>query len=276
MDYRIVVLGSAQDGGSPQMGFDAPIGPPRNAASIAVLAGNGAALLFDASPDLRLQQRSLVDLDLAYGRRGGNPFDAVFLTHAHMGHYVGLAQFGKEAANTRSLPLHVTSSMATYLMANDPWARIITDGHLEIHTLGGAEVDPLPGLTVTPEPVPHRADHTDTVGFSIRTRDSRAFYLPDIDGWESWRSARDVLSRHDLIIVDGTFSNAGELPDRDVAAIPHPFMADTIDRFGDLASRIVFTHLNRSNRASDPTSSEAAAVVAAGFRIAHDGMVLAL
>jgi pyrroloquinoline quinone biosynthesis protein B len=274
MDYRIVVLGSAQDGGSPQMGFHAPIGPPRTAASIAVLDGNGNAALFDASPDLRLQQRSLVDLDLAYRRRGGNPFDAVFLTHAHMGHYVGLAQFGKEAANTRSLPLHVTSSMATFLVANDPWARIITDGHLEIHTLDGGEVEPLPGLTVTPVPVPHRADHTDTVGFSIRTRDSRALYLPDIDGWDSWRSARDVLSRHDLIIVDGTFSSAEELPDRDIAATPHPYMADTIDRFGDLASRIVFTHLNRSNRASDPTSSEAAAVVAAGFQIAHDGMVL--
>lgn len=277
MPFRVIVVGSGQDGGVPQMGFDRPSGPERSAASIVVVDDAGGAVLFDASPDLRSQQRLLLDVHAAYAaRRLRDPFDAVFLTHGHMGHYVGLVQFGKEAADTRGVPLAVTPAMAKYLMGNDPWASIIGEGHLAVVPLTSGGAEPLPGLVVEPVPVPHRAENTDTVGFSISTAQARLLYLPDIDGWSEWPAARAVMSNHDLLIVDGTFSDSGEILPRRISDVPHPLMADTMERFVDLAPRVVFTHLNRTNPASDPMSPEAERVRAAGFRIAHDGLVLPL
>jgi hypothetical protein len=40
--------------------------------------------------------------------------------------------------------------------------------------------------------------------------------------------------------------------------------------------RVVFTHLNHSNRACDPDSPAARALVARGFEVARDGLVIPL
>ena len=57
MAARLLVLGSAQDAGSPQLG-GSPDVPFRTAASVALLS-NGESLLIDVSPDIRLQYRTL-------------------------------------------------------------------------------------------------------------------------------------------------------------------------------------------------------------------------
>lgn len=92
-ERELVLLGTAQDGGAPQMGAS-DAGVPRTAAS-ACLVDGGHYLLIDASPDLRHQWLAL--------QRGfpGATCSGVVLTHAHMGHYTGLVQFGREAANTK-------------------------------------------------------------------------------------------------------------------------------------------------------------------------------
>jgi pyrroloquinoline quinone biosynthesis protein B len=71
-----------------------------------------------------------------------------------------------------------------------------------------------------------------------------------------------------------------ELPGRDVSAIGHPLVVDTMERLssrvaaGDL--RVFFTHFNHSNPVLDPDGSRRREVEAAGFEVLDDGDELPL
>jgi pyrroloquinoline quinone biosynthesis protein B len=274
------VLGTAQDGGNPQFGTASSVGPARTASSVAIVDDAGRALLLDASPDLRLQQRRLRDGVPAYAARlDPAPFDGVAITHAHMGHYSGLVHFGKEALGTTAVPLWVTPALAGFLRANQPWRTLLDDGNLDVRVVDpGVAFAPWPGLEVTPVAVPHRGEHSDTVAFSVRTAGMRLLYLPDIDAWEPWPEATGVIAGHDVALLDGTFFSGDELPHRDMAAVAHPLVPDTLERFGHLTAgrRLVITHLNHTNPAADPSSPAAAAVTAAGFTVAEEMQAIAL
>lgn len=261
----VVVLGSGQDGGTPQLGFGRPAGPHRTASSLAVLAGE-TVMLFDVSPDVRIQQRRLLE-ERGYTTTSGEVFDAVFLTHGHMGHYAGLVHFGRESLAATGIPVFGTESMLRYLQANEPWASLFTAGHVEAAVAEAGVAMRFGGLELTPIAVPHRAEHTDTVAWSI---DGRVLYLPDIDTWDAWPQARGVVDRHALAFLDGTFYDEREPPGRSYAEVPHPRVVDTVDRFAGSPSRIVLTHLNWSNPAANPRSPEAARCRDSGFSIAED------
>jgi pyrroloquinoline quinone biosynthesis protein B len=304
--HVIHVLGTAQDGGLPQLGAQTPADSlarrtpahRRTAASLCAVAGDGRALLVDVTPDVKEQERRLL-ADPVYaarrlaGERGKTPaatapqpFDAILLTHAHVGHYGGLVHLGHECAATRGIPCHVTARMAAFLRQNAPWEQLVRRGHLELHVLGAATGDaapagvaehraatlaPWPGLEVRVFTVPHRADYTDTLGVSIN---DTVLYVPDIDAWDAWDGARDAIASHPICLLDGTFHDERELPSRDRAEIPHPTVVETMRRFADLAAtqRIVFTHLNHTNPLCDPGSPEARRVADAGFEVAHEMM----
>ena len=270
MQLRLILLGSGQDGGRPQMGTPAT-GAQRSASSIALVSDLWAPLLFDATPDLRSQYRLLSE----HIQPRGGEFEAVFLTHAHMGHYAGLVHFGKEAANTSSIPLYADVTVLDFLSANEPWASLFTNGNLTPMPIpdGGVALDP---VVVTPIPVPHRGEFTTTSAFSIVVDGSPwALYLPDIDDWAAWPEAADVIASHELCLLDATFGSADELPDRRISDIPHPLVTDTVERFEDLigGTQIVLTHLNHSNALNDPNSTLSALVHASGFTVGADGMV---
>ena len=197
----VVVLGSAQDGGLPQLGSfhqqdlramkEGQM--QRMGASVAVISGNGRCLLIDASPDLRHQYyRILMTIPEYYVPRQMDPelpiFDAIVLTHAHMGHYLGelssglphsissslgLALLGKESANTQQVPTYTTHSMGRFLRENAPWNQLI-----QLQNISIQEVESLPyskaqrfslweGLELRLFTVPHRAEFT---GESVRGR----------------------------------------------------------------------------------------------------------
>lgn len=268
----VVVLGTAQDGGIPQMGSETG-GPGRLVSSLGVIAPDGTSLVVDVTPDVRAQVEHLARQP-RYRRSGHNVIDNIALTHAHMGHYTGLVQFGREAHNARGIRLWVTESMADFLTANEPWRALITGGHLELQPgFGPAEI--APGLTIRLIPVPHRAEYTDTVGVSIN---ERLLFIPDIDAWSAWPDAEAELERHEICLLDATFSRLDEVPGRNLGSIPHPLVGDTLTRFGALTAgrRLILTHINHSNPISRPDSTEAAEVVAAGFEIAEDLMTFDL
>lgn len=278
MNLRLVVLGSAQDGGVPQLGMR-PAQRQRFAASLAILSDDGRAFLIDASPDLRHQQRALLSHEWYSTRTDGTPFDGVALTHAHMGHYTGLVHFGVEGQAALGLPCWVTTRMSQYLTANQPWQALVVFGHLALNGLvAGEQFEPWPGLGMRPVVVPHRAEFTDTVGFSIENLATgvSAFYLPDIDGWSDV-TEREVAT-HDISLVDTSFYSRDELPNRDMSTFPHPIATDTMDRFQHLTGdkMIVLTHLNHSNPLTDPDSPEALQASSRGFHIAHDMMEIDL
>src|SRR5215470_536980 len=89
-----VVLGVAQDGGVPHLGCRQALcvearRDPSKRRLVAALGlidpASGKRFLIDATPDFPAQVELL----------GGMP-DAILLTHAHIGHYLGLAQLGRE------------------------------------------------------------------------------------------------------------------------------------------------------------------------------------
>lgn len=271
-----LVLGSGQDGGSPQLGHTAGVGPDRTASCVAIISPSNSVVLLDASPDIRRQTVALMAAEI-YPQGRTTPFDAVALTHGHMGHYAGLVHFGKESADLKRLPLLATGKMHSFLRRNEPWRSLYERGNVKPDTfgLGAIRIDEL--LTVDAITVPHRAEYTDTVGISVRYDDEPwLLYLPDIDGWRDWRRAEEVIAAHSVCLLDATFSAVDELPGRDVAELRHPLVGDTIDRFSHLTyeSNIVLGHVNHSNALADPASDIARAAVSAGFTVAYDGLVL--
>ena len=271
MTIELIVLGSGQDGGVPQFGTTHSAADDRTASSVAILADDDV-LLFDPSADLR---RQWLDLRTLRPATGGLP-RAVFVTHAHMGHYAGLLQFGKEAASTTSLPLVAPSSVIAFLASNEPWASLLADAHLVGHAIeGGPWIHA--GVEVHGIPVPHRGEHSDTVGYSLRL-DGRPWvlYLPDIDSWDRWSEAEATIEAHDVSLLDATFGSADELPDRDMRDIPHPLVTETIDRFGHLTTRrrLILTHINHTNPVGRAGSDLARAALDAGFEVATDGLVI--
>jgi pyrroloquinoline quinone biosynthesis protein B len=186
-------------------------------------------------------------------RLGGLP-DAILLTHAHIGHYLGLAQLGREVLGTKGLPLYCTSSMAKFLRENRPWSRLFESGNVTIR-----EIEPdvpfslTPNLRVTAWRVPHRDEDSDTVAYRIEGPRARILWLPDIDKWEKWdRRLEEVASDPALtIFLDGTFFAADEIPGRSIADIPHPLVPETVERLsraGKPGARALFVHLNHTNR----------------------------
>ncbi|MGI9586307.1 MAG: MBL fold metallo-hydrolase [Acidimicrobiia bacterium] len=269
MDIRLIVLGSGQDGGTPQFGSPGAVGSDRSASSVALVVSDGPVLLFDASPDIRSQARLLPT-------RGPDdqPVDAVFVTHAHMGHYAGLLHFGKEAAATSNIPLFAPDSVVTFLEANEPWATLFNDGHLESFPLdhGTATVE---DIEVQAIPVPHRPDFSSTCAFTVSVQgDPWILYVPDIDSWDLWPEASTELARHPVCLIDATFSDQAELPRRDFSDFPHPLVWDTINRFAEIATttRLILTHINHSNALGDPDSAIALQAKSRGFEVAVDGM----
>lgn len=291
---RVVALGTVQDGGLPQAGCTcaqctaARRDPARkrHVASLAVVVppdtGHpGRTWLIDATPDLSAQ----IDRIHAWrphplGRPDRAPVDGVLLTHAHIGHYLGLALFGFEAINTKDLPVYGSPRMLAFLKSNGPWSQLVARRNVALRELRpGVPLALDQGVTVTPIPVPHRDEYTDTLAFLLRGPRRALLYVPDTDAWASWpRPLQDVLRGVDVALLDGTFYSRDELPDRDVAKIKHPLIESTMDLLAPMVHagragrlRVLFTHLNHSNPALDPASPARRRIEARGFRVLAEG-----
>jgi len=291
---RVVVLGTAQDGGLPQTGCDcahcaaARRNPAlaRRVASLAIhVPATGHVYLVDATPDLPAQ----IETIHTFRRHpdGGTdraPVDGVLLTHAHIGHYLGLAHFGFESLNTKGIPTWVSPRMAEFLRANGPWGQLVRLENIALRQFQpGVPFELEPGISVKPIAVPHRDEYTDTMAFVIRGPSRRLLYVPDTDSWRTWpRPLPEVLKEEkiDVALLDGTFYSPDELPDRDVTKIKHPLIADSMDLLEPLvkagALRVEFTHLNHSNPAVEEAGPARKAIMARGFRVAADGEEIGL
>ena len=84
----------------------------------------------------------------------------------------------------------------------------------------------------------------------------------------------------DAGLVDGCFFADGEIAGRSMKEIPHPFIAESVERFRTLApaerAKVFFTHLNHTNPAADPASEATRAVNAAGMHVLDEGHLFGL
>ena len=52
--------------------------------------------------------------------------EGIFLTHAHVGHYTGLAHLGFEVMGANKIPVYAMPRMMNFLKNNGPWSQLIT------------------------------------------------------------------------------------------------------------------------------------------------------
>ena len=286
-EWVAVVLGSIQDGGLPQAGCytercDRARSEPYYVTSLCISEPDtGSAFLVDATPDIA-RQLDLIPGD-AFRRRASKrrPFDGILLTHAHIGHYLGLALLGREALAIEPTPCYCSARMAEFLAANGPWSLMVEEGRLDLRVLEPDRPTRLAeDLEVTALPVPHRDEYSDTFGFVFRGPGRSLLYLPDIDRWDVWdRRIEDVVSNVDVSMLDATFYSAAEVGGRSQEQIPHPLVTDTMRRLEPAVRTghtVVLTHLNNSNPVLDEDSPERARVLEAGFKVARAGQTYRL
>ncbi len=283
----IRVLGIAQDAGYPQAGCYQPhcmrawedASLRRMASSIAVVDDSThSKYLFDATPDMREQLYALHEIapDDDYQLNG------VFLTHAHIGHYVGIMHFGHEVMGAKGVPVFAMPRMHDFLSSNAPWDQLVRFENIALQAMQDGEAE-LFGerLQVTPFLVPHRDEYSETVGYRIDGPNKSAVFIPDIDKWDGWETdIRDIVRSVDFALLDATFFADGELPGRDMSKIKHPFVAESMALFEGMTagekSRVIFIHMNHTNPLLIDGSEEQATVTKSGFKFAYEGMRLDL
>ncbi len=282
---KLVVLGIAQDAGSPQIACkkDCCIDLWKTGKTEAVVSlglidtKNQKHFLFEATPNITQQ---LQTLNTVAGN--GSDFDGIFLTHAHMGHYSGLLFLGKEALGGQSVPVYALPKMRQYLSNNGPWEQLISEQNIALQALTAFKEERISEeIKVTPIQVPHRDEYSETVGYLIKGPHKTALFIPDIDKWERWDTAIESLIKEvDYALLDATFFDGSELPNRDMAAIPHPFVKESLARFEPLEikekNKIYFIHFNHTNPLLKESSQESKEVGAKGYHIARSGLELSL
>jgi len=277
---KLVILGTVQDAGSPQIACDKDCcralqkdpDNTRNVVALGLVDGlYKKSYLFEATPNISLQLNSLNTFASFPIKRLP---DAVFLTHAHIGHYTGLMYFGKESLNSQHLPVFVMPKMRSFLTQNGPWGQLVSNENITLKELElGKGTVLTPSISVTPFLVPHRDEYSETVGFLIEGPNKNALFIPDIDKWARWdKSIVRAISEVDYAFIDGTFYNEKEINNRDISEIPHPFVIESMALFNNLTSeekrKIYFIHLNHTNPLLDPESDAYLEVIAKGFHVA--------
>lgn len=275
----LVLLGTVQDAGSPQIGCEkecckdlfAHPGIDRRVVSLGLVdTENSKRYIFEATPDIARQLNTLKKYSTS---KTTALVDGIFLTHAHIGHYTGLMYLGKEATNARKLSVFAMPRMKNYLETNGPWDQLVANQNIALTEMKNERAITLtPKLKVTPFLVPHRDEYSETVGYRITGPNKSALFIPDIDKWEKWnKDILDEIKKVDYAFLDATFYSGAEINNRDISQIPHPFIIESLEKFKGLSkeerSKIVFIHFNHTNPVLNPDSKESKAVLEQGYSI---------
>ncbi|MGH1435529.1 MAG: MBL fold metallo-hydrolase [Lewinella sp.] len=284
----VIVLGIAQDAGYPQTACRKECctqvwegqEQPRKVSCLGLVDPVTRQLwLLDATPDFR-EQWQLLSEELP-NTTITQP-SGVFLTHAHLGHYTGLLQLGREVMGAQAVPVYAMPRLDTFLRKNGPWSQLVNLGNIALQPLKPDSAIVLNDeLKVTPIQVPHRDEYSETVGFRVEGPSKSLLFIPDIDKWDRWhRSLAEEIAAVDVAFLDATFFADGELPNRDMSKIPHPFVSETMGLLGSLPlkerQKVHFIHLNHTNPLLQTKSPARQEVAERGFQVAFEGQRVGL
>ena len=280
------VLGTIQDGGIPHMGCSKEcctnyfenksirIGVSSIGVSNFKYETN---YIVDATPDVNFQLQALIG-----NTKPSEKLDGVFLTHAHMGHYAGLLNFGRESLNSNNIPVYLMPKFFDFISNNGPWDQLVSLNNIKLQRIYNNEKVILHNnLSFTPILVPHRDEYSETVGYIIEGNRKKALYIPDIDKWAKWNiSITEMIKNVDYAFLDGTFFDEKEINNRDISEIPHPFIIESLELFNNLENidkaKVYFIHLNHTNPVLNKNSEEYKRVILSGFKVAEPGMEFVL
>ncbi len=301
---RIRVLGSAAGGGFPQWNCGCANcrgvrlrtirAQPRTQESVAVSADGASWFVLNASPEIRAQIESFPLLHPRQARH--SPIAGILLTNADLDHCLGLLSLREShpivVYATERVRRGFTEGNVLYrtlerFPGQVTW-RIVKLGHEE--DLVGPDGGPS-GLTVEAVAVPGKPpvhlvglvppDPEDNVGFTIRERSTgRALaYFSGVAALS--RPVAGALEASACVLFDGTFWSGDELPAQglgdkraeDMAHLPIGGDGGSLRALSGLrAARKVYIHVNNTNPVLRDDSPERAAVAAAGWDVAYDGM----
>jgi pyrroloquinoline quinone biosynthesis protein B len=304
----IRVLGSAAGGGFPQWNCGCPNcrgaregtirARPRTQESVAVSADGDSWFLLNASPEIRAQIEACPALHPREPRH--SPIAGILLSNGDLDHCLGL------------LSLRESHPLVVY--ATEAVRRGFTDGNVLYRTLqrfpeqvtwrvlkAGREEELLgpehrpTGLSVEAVPVPGKppvhlegltaSDPEESVGFRIREAASGRVLSYFSSAGALPAPVRHALQDADCIFFDGTFWASDELPAlglgtkraEAMAHLPVGGREGSLALLGGLRTpRRLYIHINNTNPLLREDSDERAAIVAAGWEMAEDGMEIEL
>lgn len=286
-DLYLIVLGIAQDGGYPHAGcrrdccrlvYEGKRSPKSPVCLGLVDRQAGKVFMLEATPEFAGQWRHLQEVADCLDKQAP---DGILLTHAHIGHYSGLMQLGREVMGAKNVPVWVMPRMERFLWENGPWRQLVDLHNIETQPLWPDSVAQLTAsLHITPFLVPHRDEYSETVGYCIESPRKKVIFIPDIDKWEKWpQNIIEKVRSADHALLDATFFKDGELTGRAMKEVPHPFVAETMLRFATEPAaekkKVTFIHFNHTNPLmwDEKTKNE---VRKAGFSLAEEGMLIPL
>ena len=271
----VIVLGTVQDGGSPHLSCnknccEALTVFQKEARKVTALGvvepKSNFNILFEATPNIISQWKMLPSAP-----------KAIFLTHAHMGHYAGLLQLGREALGAKNIPVHVMPRMANFLKENGPWSQLISLANIKLFPIVANESTNFKGeIIITPLLVPHRDEFSETVGYRIQGPNKTVLFIPDIDKWSKWsENLKAILETVDYAFLDATFFDQEEINYRPLEEIPHPLVKETVAYLNpvsqELKNKVYFIHMNHTNPLLDPKSKATQWLLSQGFHVARKG-----
>jgi len=295
---RAIVLGAGAGGGFPQWNSAGPgclraragdpAAAPRTQCSVAVSADGERWVLLNAAPDLAAQIAATPALHPRPGTLRNSPIAAVVLCGAEIDAIAGLLTLRERHAFT----IHAAPAALAVLAANSVFA-VLDQTLVPRETLGFDQPTMIAGLRVTAFPVPGkvplfveigadpgRSDDGEAIGLMIDAGGERLVFVPGCAA-----VTPDLLGRIDgagCLLFDGTLYTDDEMiaagaGPKTAARMGHLAMRDSVAALaGVVAKRRVFLHINNTNPALLDDSPERAAILAAGWDVAHDGMEIAL
>ena len=134
---NLLVLGTAQDGGYPHTGCTEDCcvqvwKDPTNKRMVASLAiiSEKLCFLIDITPDFKYQLQ-LIERHINEKPR----ISGICITHAHLGHYMGLLELGLEVMNTNDIPVYVMPRMKSFLENNAPFTQLLELNNIRLLAL---------------------------------------------------------------------------------------------------------------------------------------------
>ena len=281
------ILGTMQDAGSPHIGCKNEccealfLNPDttRKVVSLGIIDHeNNKTFLFEATPDMPSQIKLLKE----YANSEKETPDAIFLTHAHIGHYTGLMYLGKEALGATKTPVYAMPKMKVFLENNGPWSQLVDLKNISLKELkNNTAIQLTKNISVLPFLVPHRDEFSETVGYKIIGPNKSVLFIPDIDKWSKWNtSIIKEIKNSNYAFVDASFFDGDEINNRDISEIPHPFVIESMKLFKNLPetekAKINFIHFNHTNPILNKNSEQHKLVLDKGFSISHFGQKISL
>ncbi len=297
---KCIVLGSAAGGGFPQWNCACPncvraragdpAASPRTQASIAVSADDAGWVIVGASPDLRQQILANPPLWPPAGTRN-SPIGAVVLVSADVDGIAGLLVLREQ----HRFRLFAPANILAVLASNGVFASLDPALVSREELRPGRPADTGLGVAVTLLEVPgkiplyHEAERAADAAaaaptYAARLASAGRVCIAAPGCAEITPEVLASLADADILFFDGTLFRDDEMiaaglswkTGRRMGHVSVSGPDGALARLASLRARKIFFHINNSNPMLLDDSPERAAVNAAGFEVAYDGMEIAV